>query len=326
MKRGKKMLLLLAVLAVIIVAALLIPGMFSEAEEETQNTVGVFSVDSSAITELAWTYGEETLHFVKEEGEWYYADDKAFPADSSLVSTLAQSLSMVEATKTLDQPGASEEYGLDNPACTITVTTGNTSTQLQFGNQATVGTQRYFSTGDGKVYLVEKTLYSSFQCGLYDLVQFETLPAMETVTALEVNTDTTTLHIKYRSNSEGSYAWIAQGEDGDVVLDTELTQTFLADILSLTWASCVNYKADDQELESYGLVQPAVTAAIHYTQTVNGQTQAGVFQVEFGSLSDSQYYARIADSEMVYLVEAELVETLLYTTTDQLRSEEVLTD
>lgn len=331
MKRGKKFLILLAALVILIGAALAAPLLTPDTqEEEPETAVTVFTVDTTAITELSWTYGEETLTFGFKDEQWYYTQDSTFPVDSSYLETMAANLAEIVAEKTIEAPENLEDYGLLRPTCTVTVTAGDTTTELLLGDSTAVDGLRYVSIGDGKVYLADNSLYSCFQYGLYDLIRYETIPAMDTVTELSVNASSQALHLQYLEDSglaySDSYVWFTENNGELRAVDTELTQTFLASITGMTWDSCANYNADEAALESYGLAEPAIVAEIHYTQTAEegAEPEELTFTVELGTGTDSQCYARIKGSNMVYLIDDSIADALLYTTYAELQPDEVL--
>lgn len=65
-------------------------------------------------------------------------------------------------------------------------------------------------------------------------------------------------------------------------------------------------------------------AAIVYEQTVDEVPRQLTFSLELGARVDSQCYARIAGSDMVYLIDDSLLDALLYTTYAELQPDEVL--
>ena len=114
-----------------------------------------------------------------------------------------------------------------------------------------------------------------------------------------------------------------------LALDTDLTESLVETVTGLTWQSCVSYDASEEDLASYGLDTPAVTAAVTYTVTEEdedgeSQSRTETFTLEIGDYSSESCYARIAGSGMVYLIDAAVSDSLLYTAYDDLRPDEVL--
>ena len=181
MKRGKKLIALLAALVILTGAALAATLLNPERQEgsgQEEEKISIFTLDSDSVTALSWTYEEETLSFLCDGGQWSYADDAAFPLDSSYLEDMVTALSDVTASKSISEPEDLAQYGLEEPTCTVTVSTGE-DRELRIGDATSLDGLRYCSTGDGNVYLVDSALLDAFSYGLSDLVQMETIPDMD---------------------------------------------------------------------------------------------------------------------------------------------------
>ena len=326
MKRGKKFLILLAVLAVLLGAVAAAPLLTPDTQPvEEPEPVTVFTLDAAALTGISWTVEEETLSFGIGDDGWYYTEDQAFPTDGSLLEEMKAALQEIVAEKVIDVPEALENYGLLRPACTVTVAAGEKTWQLQMGDKSAVDGLRYLSVGDGKVYLVDNALYSSFEHGLYDLVAYEELPVLEGISKCAVETPEQTLVLEYLENSgiaySDSYVWFAREGEQLLAADTELTESFLSAISGFAWGDCVEYNAEDAALEDYGLQNPAVCVTLNYGKTEETPEQA--FSVEMGVTADG-CFARLPGSRMVYGIDQTLAEGLLYSTYAELQPDEVL--
>ena len=159
MKRSKKLIALLAVFALLVGAACIIPVLLPEenTEEEESTDFTLLTLDPDAVTALSWTYDEETLAVSREGEGWAYAEDAAFPLDTSYVEAMLDTLSEITATKTIEEPEELAEYGLQRPVCTVTVS-ADAEYQIDLGDETAMGGERYLSIGDGKVYLVDEAI------------------------------------------------------------------------------------------------------------------------------------------------------------------------
>lgn len=335
MKRGKKLIGLLAVL-VVLMAATWAAGKFNpENEPEEDTSFAVYTLDTSAVTAIGWDYSE-ALSFTRTEGGWTYDADAAFPLDESYLDTMLSTLAEIRATKTIESPDDLDQYGLEVPVCTVTVTTDTTQT-LSIGQETAMGGERYFSSGDGNVYLVDADLIGAFSYGLYEILEYESIPDMEEITGLTVTSDVQSYDIRYLENSGLSYSddyvWFL----GDQALDTQLTTTLISTAAAFTWDTCVDYSAEDLSL--YGLDPCVAEVTFAYQQseeTETGETdEAGnavtetvvtpkTFTLELGATTENGTYARIAGSNMVYLIDSAVSEMLLYTTRNELLPDEVI--
>ena len=344
MKRGTKLLSLAAVLVVLIAAAFAVNKLIPEdgGSTEEEESVSIFTLETGDATALAWEYGGESLSFLSSNDGWIYAGDSSFPLNTSYIDKMLQALSEIRASRTIEAPEDLEQYGLSEPVCTITVTAGET-TELRIGDETGMGGERYLSLGDGNVYLVDEDILDSFAYGLYDLVKKEVIPSMEEVTSFQVESKNNSYCLKYLENSglaySDSYVWFMDNGGAYQTLDTELTESLLQTVTNMKWKDCVNYKADKAALVQYGLDEPAATVTVNYRMTAEVETNEKdsdgnavtetvttqeSFVLELGSASGSSCYARLAGSEMVYLVSGDILDTLLYTSSSELQPDEVL--
>ena len=272
MKRGTKLLILLAVLAVVGLGAWLAARYTAQLEAEEESAgVAVLSIDTETVTALGWTHDGETVSLACADGQWTYADSDVCPIDQSYPQDMVDTLAEVLAQETIAEPEDLASYGLDDPQCTVTLTADGTDYELLIGDETVLGGQLYLSTGDGSVYLVDTSLLDAFTYGLYDIIQMEEIPAMEDVSALTIDGETRTMEIRRQEDNglaySDDYVWfLAEGGDW-LALDTDLTESLVETVTGLTWQSCVSYDASEEDLASYGLDTPAVTAAVTYTVT-----------------------------------------------------------
>ncbi len=337
MKRGKKLISLLGVLVLLVGATFAATNLNPDnsATEPADTSTIVFSMDADAVNQVSWDYSE-AVSFARSGNTWVYTEDDAFPLDTSYIDTILETLTEVTAYKTIENAEDLDQYGLEVPVCTVTVTAGDTYT-LCIGNETSMSGQRYFSSGDGNVYLVDADIIDCFSYGLYDVLAYESIPAMTNITGMELTAETQSYKIQHLAGSglaySDDYVWFMDQK----TLDTELTETLLSSITSLSWIDCVSYNAED--LSAYGLDAPAASVTIHYTQTLQVETNEtdeeghpvyetqendASFTLEIGSDVDENCYAKIAGSSMVYEIDGAIRDTLLYTTYSELQPDEVV--
>ena len=342
MKRGRKLLLLaLVVMAGASIAAIKMnPG--ESGEDSSEEITAIYTVDAESVTKLSWTYNGETVTLVDAGDGWMYEDDRNFPLDESCLDDMLSAISTVTASKVIEDVEDLAQYGLEDPVCSVTVTAGKTS-ELRIGNETGLGGQRYLSLGDGNVYLVDSSLLSSFSYDLYSIIQKESIPSMSDIRSFVVDDGSRQFTIDYLENSGPAYSdrytWFARTGEGYRTLDTELASSFVEQVTELRWGRCVDYKAAPSALKEYGLDDPAVTVTVTYAETsrvaTNETDEDGntiydtketeqTFVLEIGGYNGSYCYARIADSQMVYLIDAAICDSLLLTGEDDLLPDDVL--
>lgn len=315
MKRQKNMIFLLLVLVVLVGAVFAVNAITKEESPETgiqDLSEVIVAIDPDTVTSLSWSCDEE-ISFHRVDAGWEYAADANFPLDESGITDALNMLKSITASKMIENVDDWNQYGLDVPVCTVTIT-ADTSYTLAFGAEASVSGGRYFSIGDGNAYIVDKNYMQPFSRDLYDLLVMESIPQMDSITALEIKTAGNTLNISYAENSSKSYSdhyvWFLN----DNALDTELTGRLVSDLANLSWKKCSNFHASD--LSIYGLDTPAATVRAEY--------DTGSFVLEIGNASGEDYFAKLPGSNMVYVIDGSIGDALLNASYETLMPDDVL--
>lgn len=338
MNRGKKLIILCCALVVLGAGYVVARTVYAEPTEEEE---GVALEAPEEASRLEWTYDGATLALVKEDDSWSYADDDVFPLDQSVPENMTGVLSGLTASRVLDEPGELADYGLDEPALTVTATDADGTTYtFAVGDQNEVSQEYYllYNGDESKVYMVDSSLGDAFSLGLYDMVQMESLPMFGTVTGLSVTQPGGSISVSYVEDSESLYYdssahWFLEQEDGtQLALDTGKVTSLTASVTGLTWISCVNYDADDQELAAWGLEESsAVKVVLTYEpssseddeEESDTEAEPQTFVLYLGNDTDEGTYARLADSRMVYLINSDTADSLRYTSYSSLRPAEI---
>ena len=309
MKRGKRALILAGVLAVLVLVYVGVQkGVSSQPEAVTEES-GAYPLTSHTaeeLTSLQWTSGDreeqETLHFVKTDGRWRVEGDEAFPVKQDSVEGLAETLTALKADRKLENVEKPEDYGLSEPAFTLTAGwSDGTETVYSMGDETPFGDGYYLSLSgeDGTVYTVADALSGDFSGSLLSFAQSEELPAVENVTRLVVGD---TLDVEGTAEkTEGEEAslrwtWKATGEK----LDGSEVEALIDEAKSLSWTELKAVNADDEALSGYGLTDEQATAITLYDgETIVWKLLAGAEADEGGR------YVRLPDSAMVYTAEVD---------------------
>lgn len=128
-----------------------------KAEEEKENIIQVVDIENPV--EITYSADDgSSMSFVKEDGTWYYKDDKETSLIQDTVQNIADTVSNVTAEKQIEDPDPLESYGLDTPSYTITVTGEDGTTQtIYIGDGA--DTDYYMAVGEKEeVYIVASDL------------------------------------------------------------------------------------------------------------------------------------------------------------------------
>lgn len=319
MKRGKRLLILAAVLVVVTAAAAAAVYLLPDEDLQEYEPIQLLSFDAADAQSLSYTYDGESVELVNNGGTWEYALDGDFPLDGGYVDSMLASLSSLTATQEITAPEDTEQYGLDEPVLTVTVT-ADTETTLTFGDETDMGGERYVSTGDGNVYLVDSAITDPFSYGLYDLIECEPIPDMSDTLSFTVESSTQYYTIEHITEDAPAYTdyyeWFLVKDEGYLTLSTTSARGVVSGITGVSWLECVCYAATDEDLAGYGLDSPAARATVLYAYTEedeDGEEQEfeATFTLELGEYCEDGVYARIADSDMVYVVDASALDNLL---------------
>lgn len=309
MKRGKRALILAGVLAVLVLVYVGVQkGVSSQPETVTEES-GSYPLTSHTaeeLTSLQWTSGDgeeqETLHFVKTDGQWRVEGDEAFPVKQDSVEGLAETLTALKADRKLENVEKPEDYGLLEPAFTLTAGwSDGTETVYSMGDETPFGDGYYLSLSgeDGTVYTVADALSGDFSGSLLSFAQSEELPAVENVTRLVVGDTLDVEGTAEKTEGEGSslrWTWKATGEK----LDGSEVEALIDEAKNLRWTELKAVNADDEALSGYGLTDEQATAITLYDgETIVWKLLAGAEADEGGR------YVRLPDSAMVYTAEVD---------------------
>lgn len=327
MKRAKRLYVLLGVLVVVCIAAFAVVK-HEERQEEIRNSGEiVLEIDPETVDALSWEYESESLAFHKDE-TWQYDEDAAF---------------IIEEVTDYSQ------YGLDNPVCTIHLSAGEEDYEIKLGNYSTMDSQRYLSTGDGNVYLVEDDPMEDYEITIRDMIANDETPSFGQVTGIQFE-GADSYQVVYQEYSEESpYTYCSEDvyfrQEGEDLkpLDTNLVESYLSGIENLTLDNYMTYQAGTEDLSQYGLDAPELTVTVTYTPEEDEEGESQTFTLHISRSPEERAaaendaaseedeeeeitaYARVGDSEIVYQITGESYEKLIAAGYDDLRHKEALT-
>lgn len=306
MKRSIKSILLLAAL-VLLVGGYRLTQYLTQTQTVTEET-GAFALTDRAeeeLTGIAWTADGVDYHFVFEYDLWVNADDSAFPADQDSVQALADKLYALEASRKLEDVQSMADYGLDEPAFTVTGEwSDGTTTEYAMGDETPFGDGWYLKlSGDETVYTVASSLSTMFNKTLLDLAQLEDIPTVENADRLVVGDALELVYSEDSSSLDPDQRWFSA--DG-TELENDSVEALISDANSIAWNELVTASATGEELTEWSLTDDAATALTVYE---GGEP---TLSLRIGATDeDGNYYARLSDSLMVYTVSADSLTALL---------------
>lgn len=167
------MVLVICILAYLIVLAYNKQQEEKEAEAE-DTSITVLNVDTDYLQSFSYQVDGEELSFVKDGDEWYYADDETVNIDSDAVEEMLSYVQTISAVNSFSDYESLSDYGFDDPANRITLSTASSDITVYLGDYNTMLDEYYlYVEGDQTVYLTDSTLETQFSATLEDLTAEE---------------------------------------------------------------------------------------------------------------------------------------------------------
>lgn len=341
MDRSKKLYILLGILAAVCAATFALTRM-EERKEQIKNTDAVIlELPGESVQSLSWECGGETLAFHKD-GDWRYDGDERFPVSEEKIGELLEQFESFGAAFVIEDAEDFGQYGLDDPVCTIRLSTAEQDYEIVLGDYSKMDAQRYVSIGDGNVYLVRHDPLDEYDAVLSDMIDHDEIPSFDQVTRIRFE-GAESYSISYQEDSADSYTaddvYFTRRGDEDLPLDTSRIESYLQIVSGLALVDYASYDVTDEELRTYGLDAPEWTITIDYTAEEDGGEAAESFvlhvspdpedvkaagaEEDGGQDADISAYVRVGGSQIVYRISPDSYRKLSAASYDDLRHPEV---
>ena len=228
----------------------------------------ILNINSEDVTALSWKYDDTSLSFHKDE-DWVYDDDENFPVSETKINELLSIFESFTASFIIEEVDDFDQYGLEEPTCTINIETSEDSYQITLGNYSTMDSKRYVSIDDGNVYLVSSDPLDTYGIELSAMIQNDTIPSFSSANILSIQfSGEENYTITYEEDSIYTYCdddiYFTEIDGSPHPLDTSKITTYLGLMSNMTLSDYVTYNASDEELHNYGLDDPDLTVEIAY--------------------------------------------------------------
>lgn len=311
MNRQTKQLLALAGVLAVGLGAYAALRVWNAGEEEREAAQADYVLQLSDVTALSFDSGDGPLSFTLEETGWTWDGDSEFPVNGTELDPLREDLAALKAERIIPEPDALADYGLEEPAYTLTARTDSgESTTLLLGSLDPGGSHRYAMLDGGtEVYTVDGSITSSLDSELLDLMELPQLPDLDeknitsaqlelsdgTVRQLTSAVETRETEVETETgetdeNGEPIYETTTETEeitlwslDGQPLPEgTVGLEDWLYDLSTLYLDSCSAFKADQEELSACGmdgasLLTVSLTSGETFTLAIGGQTEDGSY-------------------------------------------------
>ena len=341
-KKRVTLCVLLAVFAAVSITAVLVSRHEENVEQIKNSGETILTIPIDTVTALSWTNEDGTFSFTKGEA-WTYDGDFAFPVDEEKVNELLAQFEGFAAAFVINDVEDYAQYGLDEPICTISITAGEETYTVELGNFSKMDEQRYVSIGDGKAYLVNHDPLDEFYAVLRDMILDDTIPEFDTAKQIAF-TGSENYTISYDEETRSICADDVYFTDGKP-LDTAVITEWLTSLHELDLTNYVSYNVTDEELETFGLDEPALAITLDYSSSDEdgNETDSGTLVLHLSQnpeelaayeeaianeedvLPDVTCYARVGDSQIVYQITQSEFDALTDVSYDALRHQKVFT-
>ncbi len=321
----------------------------SKAAEE--DATGVATLTDIALEDLAnitYTNSGGTYSFNYTDGTFTYADAENITVNQTTLGNLADAAlelnGKVEVADNLDDLA---EFSLDEPLYTVVITdTSGNVTTIYVGTE--YGDYDYvYLEGQTSVYTVN-ALSTYLEDGILDLVEEDTIPQVddEDFRYVQYSDDDTNLTLEYfeSGNTESDLTnaenWFQLINNKYFVLDDDAREEFTGVAGALSFDSVAAINPTEEELETYGLADPAATLYVKYVEVETSTAETGEYSTDDdgetvaetttttttynydftfyigGQNEDGDYYAMLEGSSMIGVISADDAAYLLNTVQD----------
>lgn len=276
------------------------------AMEDTDNTMLANSAQAPVTdaSYLEYDNSQVTCRFRKEEETWKWVDNEEFPLDAAYIEEILAALEGLNSTLTAAEPTVDPaDCGLDEPDRYMTVTVGEETTTLRFGDQKASGEWYMSVDGSSDVYLAADDFVRLMDRRIYDMAVLPTLPEL---------TDDNLTTITVRSSENNKYARLTKTDEGWISenrLAPEKAEAVETALAEFSFDSCFNFDPSPDAAPLCGLDVPSAVITAAYINTVGTET---TMTLSLGTLrQDGFYYVTLNDDTTVYLVSQDKVAPLL---------------
>lgn len=299
---------ILLILSLMLVLALIGCGgeKADDAPAETDNNMLANSAQMPVAdaSYLEYDNSQVTCRFRKEEETWKWVDNEEFPLDAAYIEEILAALEVLNSTLTAAEPAVDPaDCGLDEPDRYMTVTVGEETTTLRFGDQKASGEWYMSVDGSSDVYLAADDFVRLMDRRIYDMAVLPTLPEL---------TDDNLTVVTVRSSENNKYARLTKTDEGWISenrLAPEKAEAVETALAEFSFDSCFNFDPSPDAAPLCGLDVPSAVITAAYINTVGTET---TMTLSLGTLrQDGFYYVTLNDDTTVYLVSQDKVAPFL---------------
>jgi len=288
-KQHKRLIILIAVFVVLISGYLILDASLKEKEEIAAAGVTLTELEKSDLATISWTYGEESAVFVNDGTDtWTVQGDESFPLNQAFPRRMSKVLRGLTASRVVEDPTDEMivDYGLNPPVFALEVTkTDGTSYTVDIGNHNEKDNIFYaFFDGDHEnvYFLTTSDIESAFAHTLDELMTTDKVPSIEWINDYNISStqhdmDWDIYYVPKSTTDEKSNtletadepSWFTKSASGKEVPvePIEYANALATHFANLWLIECADWDVTEEDLETYGLVDPVYEITVNYTET-----------------------------------------------------------
>lgn len=144
-----------------------------QAEEDAKVVLTSFQPED--VTAISYDYNGTTYEFTKSGETWQYTDDQEMVIDEDVFESFLQTAGSITVQTEVEPADDTEDYGLEEPIRTVTVSTEKGTSSIQFGMKNEMLSQYYVKTSESsKIYLADESVYTAFDKTAADFEETDT--------------------------------------------------------------------------------------------------------------------------------------------------------
>ncbi|MGN0376228.1 MAG: DUF4340 domain-containing protein [Suilimivivens sp.] len=163
-KRKRNQLILVCVIFIVILAAYLgFKYYMNHLPEEEENVITVLDIDTSQVTEIGITNGEETMDLEKDGDTWKCLEDDTFLVDTDMLQTFLDAAGTITSELMIEEVTDMDQYGLEKPSISIALQWDSNLYMIHIGDQNTVAGGCYYlrMNDENTVYTISSYQYNA---------------------------------------------------------------------------------------------------------------------------------------------------------------------
>lgn len=275
MKKQWKMIATIAVVLVLLGgAAFMLSG--DDAQEADGESQMVYKIEKTLLKDILVENSSDGYHLLCEENLEVEGLEN-LPVDESGLKKIFNASFELEAMKQVNDGGSRlEEFGLEHPKATVTLTKRNEDKiKIFIGDKTPEDDQTAYYVGcENEVYVVEEDALLVFFYGKENLISKTITPSYDSssdeisIKEISVRREDETIKIQHQ-DSENLAGYVLDSyyilEPIKYAATPSISEEFIPSLFDLSAVAVAAVRPSEKELEKFGLEEPYVTVDVSYS-------------------------------------------------------------